>query len=172
MASEHECGVCYRAFNAARRCPRELHCKHSFCESCLRALTRPRGAQRLIVCPLCRHTTSIRGQGKEVRAELRVDEGVLERMIVSGVLDLEEEEGEEEEGPDGRVQHGCQESRGPRLPENPAEESDFPPGSRGGRLRRGCRSVWRSISGKRSGREDPISSENMRDLALMAIYMF
>nr|XP_040036227.1 E3 ubiquitin-protein ligase-like [Gasterosteus aculeatus aculeatus] len=165
---EHECGVCYRTFNAGRRCPRELHCKHSFCESCLRALSRPLGAQRLIVCPLCRHATSISGDGADVRAELRVDECVLERLIVCGVLDQEEEEEEEEEeeGPVGRVCHE------PTLPETPAEEGDFSSGSRGGRLRGGWRRVWRSISGKRRSRDDCMSGENMRDLALMSIYMF
>ncbi|KAL6118552.1 rnf227 [Pungitius sinensis] len=174
MDSDHECGVCYRTFNAGRRCPRALHCKHSFCEGCLRALSRPLGGQRLIVCPLCRHTTSISGEGKEVRGELRVDECVLERLIVSGVLDQEEEEEEEgeEEGLDGRVRDGRRESRGPTLAETPAEESDLSPGSRGGRLRRGCRSVWRSISGKRRDQGDCMSCENIRDLALMSIYMF
>ncbi|KAG8006164.1 hypothetical protein GBF38_005348 [Nibea albiflora] len=93
MYSELECGICYRTYNAGRRCPRELQCKHSFCESCLLALSRPlapeearQGADRSITCPLCRQTTSITGE-RPMRAELRVDECVLERLLSAGVLD-------------------------------------------------------------------------------------
>ncbi|XP_068444298.1 E3 ubiquitin-protein ligase-like [Clinocottus analis] len=178
MYSEHECGICYRTYNAGRRCPRELHCKHSFCESCLLALSRALGADearrlgadRLIVCPLCRHTTSLSGEGGRLRAELRVDECVLERLLVSGVLEQEEEE-EEEEDPDSHVQGGCDAA----PPETPAEESDSSTGSRGGRLRRSCRKVWRCISGKGSPRragEICVTSEDLRSYAMMASYMF
>ncbi|XP_068569428.1 E3 ubiquitin-protein ligase-like [Cebidichthys violaceus] len=180
MFSEHECGICYQTYNAGRRCPRELHCKHSFCESCLLllALSRPLGpdgADRLIVCPLCRHTTSISGEGR-VRAELRVDERVLERLLVSGVLDKEEEEEEkEEEDPVGHVQDGCDDTEEPTLPETPAEESDSSTGSRGGRLRRSCRKVWRLVSGKDSrqrGGGNCMTNDDFRSFAMMASYMF
>lgn len=144
MYSELECGVCYRTYNAGRRCPRELRCKHSFCESCLRALSRPPGpedetrlgADRSIVCPLCRHTTSIPEDGK-IRAELRVDECVLERLLAVGMLDEEEDESEEGEGGDEE----------PTLPESPAEESESTAVSRGGRFRRSWSKVWKKISG-------------------------
>ncbi|KAK9524767.1 hypothetical protein VZT92_017135 [Zoarces viviparus] len=178
MFSEHECGICYRTYNAGRRCPRELHCKHSFCESCLLllALSRPQGpdgADALIVCPLCRHTTSVSGEGR-VRAELRVDECVLERLLVSGVLDKEEEE-EDEEDPVGHVQDGCDDTAEPTLPDTPAEESDFSAGSRGGRLRRSCRKVWRLVSRKgsqRRGGEHCMTNDDFRTIAMMASYMF
>lgn len=138
MCSDLECGVCYRAFNAGRRCPRELSCHHSFCESCLLVLSRtpgPEEAPQSITCPLCRNTTSISGES-QVRAELRVDEDVLERLMSAGVLDREEEE--EKEAEEERT-----------LPDAPAEESASFPDTRGGRLRRSWKKVWRKINGER-----------------------
>ncbi|XP_037614780.1 E3 ubiquitin-protein ligase-like [Sebastes umbrosus] len=171
MCSEQECGICYRTYNAGRRCPRQLQCKHSFCESCLRALSRGPAEElrlegdRLIICPLCRHTTSISGEEK-VRAELRVDESILERLITSGVLDQEEEEDPEEDVLCDTAQE---------IPVTPAEESDFSPASRGGRVRRSWRKVCRLISGKseqpRVG-ENYMTNEDLRSFAMMSCYMF
>ncbi|XP_044040730.1 E3 ubiquitin-protein ligase-like [Siniperca chuatsi] len=173
MYTELECGICYLTYNAGRRCPRELHCKHSFCESCLLALSRALGpdetrlgSDRSIMCPLCRHTTSISGEGK-VGAELRVDECVLKRLLAAGILDQEEEEEE-----DGHVQVGNEEAT---LPETPAEEGDSFPGSRGGRLRRSWSKFWRKICGKSTGqrgRENYMTNDDMRNLAIMSCYMF
>lgn len=142
MYSELECGVCYRTFNAGRRCPRELQCKHSFCESCLRALSRPLGPDRSIVCPLCRHATFI-PQDRTVRAELRVDECLLERLLAAGMPDEEGDEPEEREGGGGG-------DEGVTLPEAPGEGSESRPVSRGGRLRRSLSKVWKKISGNGS----------------------
>nr|XP_046236270.1 E3 ubiquitin-protein ligase-like [Scatophagus argus] len=177
MYSELECGICYRIYNAGRRCPRELQCKHSFCQSCLLALSRPLGpdeADRSILCPLCRHTTSISGEGK-VRAELRVDEGILERLVAAGVLDEEEDDPEEEEA--AHVQDGCDDDSSEEAtpPETPAEESEASEGSRGERVRRCWRKVWQKISGKRSRQrsgENCITGDDMRNLAMMSCYMF
>lgn len=144
MYSELECGVCYRTFNAGRRCPRELRCKHSFCESCLRALSRPLGPDRAIVCPLCRHASFI-PHDRTVRAELRVDERLLERLLAAGMPDEEGDEpgeGEEEEGGD--------DDEGVTFPEAPGEGSESRPVSRGGRLRRSLSNVWKKISGNGS----------------------
>lgn len=138
MCSDLECGVCYRTFNAGRRCPRELRCRHSFCESCLLVLSGtpgPKEAPRSITCPLCRNTTPISGES-QVRAELRVNEAVLERLTSAGVLDQEEEEEEEEKE--------AEEER--TLPDTPAEESAPFPGTRGGRLRRSWKKFWRKIN--------------------------
>ncbi|XP_040886706.1 E3 ubiquitin-protein ligase-like isoform X2 [Toxotes jaculatrix] len=179
MYSELECGVCYRTYNAGRRCPRELHCKHSFCESCLLALSRPLGhdeghlgADRLIACPLCRQTTTISNEEK-MRAELRVDECVLEQLLAAGVLDQEDDDDPEEA--DGQVQDGCDDEEGATLPETPAEESDSSAVSGGGRLRRSWKKVWRKISGKnlrQSDRENCMTSSDLRSLAMMSCYMF
>lgn len=168
MYSELECGVCYRAYNAGRRCPRELRCKHSFCESCLRSLSRPPGpdearpgADRSIVCPLCRHTTSIPEDGK-IRAELRVDECVLERLLAVGMLDEDEDELEEEVV--------CGDDEEPTLPESPAEESESIAVSRSGRFRRSWSKVWKKISGngaRQRGGESrfPLTTWSIRHLS-------
>ncbi|XP_029932103.1 RING finger protein 227 isoform X2 [Myripristis murdjan] len=161
MYSELECGICYQIYNSGRRCPRELHCKHSFCESCLAALSRPQGADsdlgqvRLIVCPLCRHITSISGQMK-MRAALKVDECVLERLVAAGVLEEDGDgQGEAEERP---------------LPDSQAERSDAAPGSTAGRIRRSLKRVWGRIARQRGG-ADCMTSADMRDLAMMSCYM-
>ncbi|MEQ2241682.1 hypothetical protein ILYODFUR_027877 [Ilyodon furcidens] len=167
MFSEVECGVCYRTYNAARRCPRELHCRHTFCESCLRAMSRPvlPGANRSIDCPLCRHTTTLTAEGN-LKSELRVDESALERLVAAGVLEQEEDE-EEEDG--GEVPE-CE----GEVPQTEAEESDSSAGHRGGRFRRSLTKVWMKISGK-SDRRRPdgcMTSDELRSMAMMANYMF
>lgn len=145
MYSELECGICYLTYNAARRCPRELHCKHTFCESCLLALSRSQtvteatpnhAPDRSIVCPLCRHTTSLSDEAK-IRAELRVDEGAMERLMVTGVL-LERDDDEEPEEPVEEETHS----------QSSAEDSDSSEGVNRSRLRRTFRKVWKKISGK------------------------
>uniref|UniRef100_UPI003AAE8C0D RING finger protein 227 n=1 Tax=Centroberyx gerrardi TaxID=166262 RepID=UPI003AAE8C0D len=167
MYSELECGICYQSYNAGRRCPRELHCKHSFCESCLLALCRPQGPEagpgqeKLIVCPLCRDITSISGEGT-MRAALRVDECVLERLVAAGVL----EEEEEDEGEDAK---DCDCER--TLPESQAEESESSPGSRGGRLRRSWKRVWGKMNRQRGG-VHCMTNGDLRDIAMMTCYMF
>uniref|UniRef100_A0A3P9M1T5 E3 ubiquitin-protein ligase KEG n=1 Tax=Oryzias latipes TaxID=8090 RepID=A0A3P9M1T5_ORYLA len=162
MLSEIECGVCYRSFNAARCCPRELHCKHSFCESCLRRLGRGLAGRTVIDCPLCRHPTVLTGEPGEaaVRAQLRVDECALERLVAAGVLDQDQEEDEEEETEE--------------VKESPVEQRDVSSGVERGMLRRSWKKVWRAISGKRSEQrvDDCMTSDELRNLALMSCYMF
>ncbi|XP_041842620.1 E3 ubiquitin-protein ligase-like [Melanotaenia boesemani] len=173
MYSELDCGICYQTYNAGHRCPRELHCKHTFCESCLRALTRPLeageacvGVDRLINCPLCRHPTFLSCDG-DMRAELRVDESTLEQLMTAGALDCEEEEPKE----DGEVQDRDPEAEDP---ETPPEESDSSAGGRNRRLRWYLKNVWRAIIGKRSprGGDECITSGELRSMAMMSCYMF
>ncbi|XP_067381382.1 E3 ubiquitin-protein ligase-like isoform X2 [Channa argus] len=189
MYSELECGICYRTYNAGRRCPRELHCKHSFCESCLLVLFRCPGnsgthlvADRLIVCPLCRQTTCISGERK-ISAELKLDECVLERLLAAGVLEQEQEQEEEEEVVDGEGEDHREEERGEEVqegeeavpPETPAEERDSSAHTRGGKLRRSLRKVWRKISGERAqqrGGEKLMTNADLRTMAMMSCYMF
>uniref|UniRef100_A0A3B3ZKA5 RING-type domain-containing protein n=1 Tax=Periophthalmus magnuspinnatus TaxID=409849 RepID=A0A3B3ZKA5_9GOBI len=167
MYTELECAICYLRYNAGRRCPRELHCKHTFCESCLLALSRALALSEAhrpdkdtaIVCPLCRHTTSISGE-EQIRAELRVDECAMEQLIVTGVL-LETEEEEPEEGSQDLEEESTpSEDTG----EDTGEDRDPSEGQNRGTLRRTLRKVWKKIIGK--------NADDMRNFALMACYMF
>ncbi|XP_030017874.1 RING finger protein 227 [Sphaeramia orbicularis] len=177
MCSDLECGICYLVFNAGLRCPRRLRCGHSFCENCLQILARPQNHNqnhrtetdptRAIVCPLCRYTTPIPGVGG-VRAALRVDECVLEQLVETRVLFLDPE------GDSGDEQDQCQDQdqEGPD-PQSSSEDGDSSAVTSGGRIRRSWIRVWRKISGKsaRRGRMD-VTSDDMRNFALMAAYMF
>lgn len=78
-----------------------------------------------------------------MRAELRVDEAALERLVAAGVLDREEEEEQEEE------KKAEEEERA--RPDTPAEESAPFLGTRGARLRRSWKKVWRKINGDQEG---------------------
>ncbi|KAF7657821.1 hypothetical protein LDENG_00021320 [Lucifuga dentata] len=183
MYSELECGICYQIYNAGRRCPRELQCKHTFCESCLLALSRTQGPDKarlrpatLIVCPLCRHVTSISVE-EATRSALRVDECVLERLMASGVL--EQEEGLVEEDEEDEVESDCEDQV--ILPEISAEEEeeeeeeDSSQGSRAGSLWRSLRRVWGKISGRSARRrrgELCMTSDDLRNFAMMSCYMF
>ncbi|KAG7258556.1 hypothetical protein CRUP_021067 [Coryphaenoides rupestris] len=56
-----ECGVCYESYHDD---PRELRCAHTFCQSCVAALC----ADERVVCPLCRQTTHVAGEGRDPAA--------------------------------------------------------------------------------------------------------
>ncbi|CAL8242024.1 unnamed protein product [Merluccius merluccius] len=137
-SGELECGICYEPYNAAQRCPRELHCKHSFCESCLAALR----LDDVIACPLCRQITHVPGVAR-VRAALRVDECVLERMVSAGVL-LDQ---------DSTADDGADHSEGSRdeMPDVSCLDgsSDSSSGSRDGRFRQSWKNMWRKILGRK-----------------------
>lgn len=139
---ELECGVCYQIYNAGRRCPREMRCKHSFCECCLNLLAQSEvreaqvstgdvPAEVTIVCPLCRYPTILCG---EVRKQLPVDEDLFERMVSSGVLnDAASDDEEEPEESKQEMVPKCEESA---VQSN--SDMDVVPRSRGKRL-------WRSF---------------------------
>lgn len=104
-----------------------------------------------------------------VRAELRVDESVLELLLDAGVLDREDDLGQEE----GPVRDSRDDFDRGTPPETPAEESDSSPGTRGGRVRRTWTKVWRKLSGRNSRRNcQPMTNDDLRDFAMMASYMF
>ncbi|XP_059891446.1 E3 ubiquitin-protein ligase-like [Gadus macrocephalus] len=168
MCSEDlECGICYEPYNAAQRCPRELRCGHSFCESCLVALC----LDGSIACPLCRQITHVPVGVAMVRAVLRVDECVLERMMSAGVFlgddnaaddDTDNSDEINEETPDA----SCLEETG---------ESDSSSGSRAGRFRQSLKKMWRLILGikPQGDRErDCVTDEEFRDFAIMSFYTF
>lgn len=90
-----------------------------------------------------------------MRAELRVDEGALERLLAAGLLD---QSGEDDDDDDEEEDVRAEEDR-TTLPGEPQQGGvEAFSGSRGGRLRRSWRKVWRKISGKNSQRgEDGMS---------------
>ncbi|CAL1590900.1 unnamed protein product [Knipowitschia caucasica] len=172
QSAELECAVCFLTYNAGRRCPRELHCKHTFCESCLLALAQAVGlneADRAIVCPLCRQTTCVSAE-ERLRAQLRVDESAMEQLLLSELLLTEDpaepNEPEKEEETEGQLSP-CESS---------AQDSDLSMGSSRLRLRRTLRRVWKKISGRDAQQNEndfaDMSSEDMRNFALFASYMF
>ncbi|CAL8325910.1 unnamed protein product [Lota lota] len=160
MCSEDlECGICYEPYNAAQRCPRELRCKHSFCESCLVALC----LDDFIACPLCRQITHVPSVGR-VRAALRVDECVLERMMTAGVL-LDDDTTADN---DTDVSEGAND-------ETPEESSGSSSASGAGGFRQSLRKMWRKIVGSKPRGErarNCVTDEEFKDFAMMSFYTF
>ncbi|KAL0970292.1 hypothetical protein UPYG_G00239960 [Umbra pygmaea] len=169
MCLELECGICYQIYNTGRRCPRELQCKHSFCESCLLTISRPSVSEiestkecsqqdKTIVCPLCRHPTSVSGK---LKTALRVDESVLEKLLASGVDEaMTDEEAEDDEG------------EYTTSLENTSEEMDTSSGSRSGRIRLSLKRFWGKLTGRHTQRRTHcLTDEELRDLALMSCYI-
>lgn len=72
-----------------------------------------------------------------------MDECALERVTTAGLL----EQNEEDDGPElgDQAQNNEEEAT---APGSAAEESESSVGSRGGRLRRSWKKVWRVISGQ------------------------
>ncbi|CAN9509631.1 unnamed protein product [Ophioblennius macclurei] len=112
MDHDLECGICYKSYNGGRRGPRELTCKHTFCESCLVKLAKsrtPSGTQpeqgltapyRDVTCPLCRRVTVFSEDEKKMRDELQVNQLVVERLRTAGFLNRDGEDEEKEENPE------------------------------------------------------------------------
>ncbi|XP_051982943.1 E3 ubiquitin-protein ligase RNF182-like [Xyrauchen texanus] len=155
MPSETECGICYRTFNVVRRCPRQLSCKHTFCESCLVTLARSvESSEPRIMCPLCRHSTPL--SEATIKDNLPVDEDILELMVTAGSLEGCTDDDEDTEEPD-------QEASSPRKEDSP------PPRSPSGRLMRSIRRLFKQITGE--SRRNCMTDEDLRDLAMMSCYI-
>ncbi|KAM9500942.1 RING finger protein 227 [Clarias gariepinus] len=159
MLSELECGICFRLFDAGRRCPRQLDCKHSFCETCLLTLAgcrseEPESGSR-IICAFCRHSTPLSLSEDTLKGILPVDEDILVRLEEEGVLceSASDREDDDEE---------------PR-PETVSQSKDDLPRTQRGRLWKSVKSLYKRIKG--SNRQGCITNSEMTDLALMACYM-
>ncbi|KAB5579225.1 hypothetical protein PHYPO_G00192670 [Pangasianodon hypophthalmus] len=157
MLSELECGICYRLFDTARRCPRQLGCKHSFCESCLLTLAASRSQEPQsgpqIICAFCRHTTPLNEE--RVRDNLPVDEDILGRLEEEGVLEDSASDAEDEEEP--------------RTETSSQSKQDSLPRTQRGRVWRSIKRLYKKMKGP--DRRGCITDAEMRDLALMACYM-
>ncbi|XP_017288581.1 E3 ubiquitin-protein ligase RNF183 [Kryptolebias marmoratus] len=54
-----ECSICFSQFNNIFRCPKMLHCKHTFCLECLARINVKSAEPSAIQCPLCRGLTPL-----------------------------------------------------------------------------------------------------------------
>ncbi|XP_029367103.1 RING finger protein 225 [Echeneis naucrates] len=54
-----ECAICFSQFNNVFRCPKMLHCKHTFCLECLARMNVKSAEPNAIQCPLCRSLTPL-----------------------------------------------------------------------------------------------------------------
>uniref|UniRef100_A0AAY4C6A4 RING-type domain-containing protein n=1 Tax=Denticeps clupeoides TaxID=299321 RepID=A0AAY4C6A4_9TELE len=150
MSPDVECGICYWRYNSGRRCPRELRCGHTFCESCLATMA----GDAKVVCPLCRHPTAV--PGGEVRGLLPVDEAALGRLVSAGVPDAESLS--DDEGPESPCQHDIDGDRAPS------------PRSRSGKVWKSFKRFCNKVIGNES-RPDCMTNEDMRDIVIMASYL-
>lgn len=140
MFPESECGICYRTYNIGRRCPRQLSCKHTFCESCLVTLGRSADSHEpRIVCPLCRHSTKM--LEAKIKDNLPVDEDVFERLVTAGSLEECEDEDEDAEDPDQDVPCPA------RVPCSAREDVSPPPRTRKGQLVKCLKKAWKKVIG-------------------------
>ncbi|KAM6931354.1 uncharacterized protein FYW49_003224 [Xenentodon cancila] len=58
-----ECSICFSQFNNVFRCPKMLHCKHTFCLECLARINVKSAEPSAIQCPLCRGLTPLPALG-------------------------------------------------------------------------------------------------------------
>lgn len=58
-----ECSICFSQFNNIFRCPKMLHCKHTFCLECLARINVKSAAPSAVQCPLCRSFTPLPALG-------------------------------------------------------------------------------------------------------------
>ncbi|KAF5902456.1 E3 ubiquitin-protein ligase, partial [Clarias magur] len=136
MLSEFECGICFRLFDAGRRCPRQLECKHSFCESCLLTLAGCRSeepqSESRIVCAFCRHSTPLSLSEDTLKGILPVDEDILIRLDEEGVLYESASDHEDDEEP---------------RPETASQSKDHLPRTQRGKLWKSVKSLYKKMKG-------------------------
>lgn len=58
-----ECSICFSEFNNVFRCPKMLHCRHTFCLECLARINVKSTEPGAINCPLCRSLTQLPALG-------------------------------------------------------------------------------------------------------------
>ncbi|XP_043101225.1 E3 ubiquitin-protein ligase-like [Puntigrus tetrazona] len=156
MFPETECGICYRTYNLGRRCPRQLGCKHTFCENCLVTLWRSaESPEPRIVCPLCRHSTPM--SEARIQETLPVDEDIFERVVSAGCAEECAEDDEDAEEPEGDAAV------------TPKEDVAPPPRSRKRRLMKCFSRLGPLFTG--NVRRNCMTDDDLRDLAMMSCYM-
>ncbi|XP_059830941.1 RING finger protein 223-like isoform X2 [Hypanus sabinus] len=90
MFGDAECSVCYSPYNGGSRTPRVLPCQHAFCSECvliLLAQSHPDvSGEHQLACPLCRHLSRVRWDGRSIPYP-GVWEGPQEEEMRSSVAD-------------------------------------------------------------------------------------
>uniref|UniRef100_A0A668VI76 RING-type domain-containing protein n=1 Tax=Oreochromis aureus TaxID=47969 RepID=A0A668VI76_OREAU len=94
LCEDGDCSVCLLPYSREERIPRVLHCRHTFCDSCLERMSTERNGLLTVGCPLCRRVTCI-GRGRGLREALWVNSKLWDQIPED--VDIREEE-EEEEG--------------------------------------------------------------------------
>ncbi|XP_023998498.1 uncharacterized protein [Salvelinus sp. IW2-2015] len=96
LCEDRECGVCYQPYSRQDRIPRVLHCRHTFCATCLETMSLPKSDMLTVCCPLCRQTTCV-GRGLSLQEALWVNSRLWDYIPESKEEEEEEEKEEEEE---------------------------------------------------------------------------
>uniref|UniRef100_A0A3Q2X224 Im:7152348 n=1 Tax=Haplochromis burtoni TaxID=8153 RepID=A0A3Q2X224_HAPBU len=94
LCEDGDCSVCLLPYSRVERIPRVLHCRHTFCDSCLERMSTERNGLLTVGCPLCRRVTCI-GRGRGLREALWVNSKLWDQIPED--VDVREEE-EEEDG--------------------------------------------------------------------------
>ncbi|XP_041700926.2 E3 ubiquitin-protein ligase RNF186 [Coregonus clupeaformis] len=96
LCEDRECGVCYQPYSRQERIPRVLHCRHTFCATCLETMSQPKSGMLTVCCPLCRQTTCV-GRGLSLQEALWVNSRLWDYIPESKEEEEEEVKEEEEE---------------------------------------------------------------------------
>ncbi|KAJ7993396.1 hypothetical protein DPEC_G00272000 [Dallia pectoralis] len=125
LCEDMECGVCYQPYSRQERVPRVLHCRHTFCATCLETMSMPRSDMLTVRCPLCRQTTCI-GRGLTIPEALWVNshlwdyisDSVEEQEELAEVIEVDEEQQQEEEEEEEEEEEQQEEAEEERMDAN------------------------------------------------------
>ncbi|XP_029001525.1 E3 ubiquitin-protein ligase rnf168 [Betta splendens] len=91
LCEDGECSVCLQPYSRMDRIPRMLHCRHTFCEPCLEAMSQVRSRLQTVGCPLCRRVTCI-SRGLSLQEALWVNSRLWDQILE----DVDREEDQED----------------------------------------------------------------------------
>uniref|UniRef100_A0A4W6DDN6 Im:7152348 n=1 Tax=Lates calcarifer TaxID=8187 RepID=A0A4W6DDN6_LATCA len=103
FSSEGDCSVCLMPYSRVDRVPRVLHCRHTFCETCLETMSQARSGLLTVGCPLCRRVTCI-GRGLSLQEALWVNSRLWEQIPEDVDAEIEEEGGLKQEAEAERIE--------------------------------------------------------------------
>ncbi|GAA6217757.1 E3 ubiquitin-protein ligase KEG-like [Lates japonicus] len=103
LCEEGDCSVCLMPYSRMDRVPRVLHCRHTFCETCLETMSQARSGLLTVGCPLCRRVTCI-GRGLSLQEALWVNSRLWEQIPEDVDAEAEEEGGLKQEAEAERIE--------------------------------------------------------------------